>query len=188
MERLGNYWLQKRLGCGGMAEVWKATGVGPGGFSRTVAVKRPLPEYAGDADFLRLFVDEARLSARLNHPNIVWTFELAESDGVPFIVMEYVDGQTLLDVQCELARTGDFVPFGQAAFVGAETARALAYAHAVADDSGRPLGIIHRDVSPSNVMLGADGSVRLLDFGIAKAALALDREQTQTGIIMGKLA
>lgn len=185
--RLGKYHLVEKLGQGGMAEVWKAKMRGPAGFERTLVVKRILAHLLEeDPAMVEMFLSEARLSARLNHSNIVQVYELGEVEGEYFIAMEYVRGRDLVALLRELAPTGQ-VPPGVGAYIGREVCRALGYAHALSDDSGAPLRLIHRDVSPSNVMLGYDGSVKLLDFGIAKA-LGQAGEKTQTGLLKGKFS
>jgi serine/threonine protein kinase len=184
-QRFGKYLLVDRLGRGGMAEVWKAKILGPAGFQRTVVVKRILPHLAEDPHFVHMFVSEARLSARLSHANIVHVYELGDVDGEYFICMEYVRGRDLVSVmRAHLMRA--IPPPGLGAFVVREICRALAYAHGLTDDDGRPLRLIHRDVSPSNVMLAFDGSVKLLDFGIAKALSEASDNKTQTGTLKGK--
>jgi eukaryotic-like serine/threonine-protein kinase len=184
-QRFGKYLLVERLGRGGMAEVWKAKILGPAGFQRTVVVKRILPHLAEDPHFVQMFVSEARLSARLSHANIVHVYELGDVGGEYFICMEYVRGRDLVSVmRAHLMRA--IPPPGVGAFVVREVCRALSYAHALTDDDGRPLRLIHRDVSPSNVMLSFDGSVKLLDFGIAKALNEASEHKTQTGTLKGK--
>jgi serine/threonine protein kinase len=183
---LGKYRLEERLGRGGMAEVWRATLVGAAGFERQLAIKRIRSHLADDREFVQMFLSEARLTARLHHPNIVQIVELGEADGQYFIAMELVRGHDLQRVARWLARRGP-VPPGFAAYVVLEIVRALAYAHALTDDGGRPLGLVHRDVSPSNVMLGLDGAVKLLDFGIAKAVAASSDVRTRSGVLKGKL-
>ncbi len=160
--RFGKYLLCERLGRGGMAEVWKAKILGPAGFQRTVVVKRILPHLAEDPHFVQMFVSEARLSARLSHANIVHVYELGDVDGEYFLAMEYVRGHDLVSVmRAQVMRA--VPPPGLGAFVAREVCRALAYAHALTDDDGRPLRLIHRDVSPSTspssytcTMLGCD--------------------------------
>jgi serine/threonine-protein kinase len=182
----GKYQLVERLGRGGMAEVWKARMVGPAGFQRTLVVKRILPELAEDPQFVAMFVSEARLSARLNHVNIVHVFELGEAEGEYYLAMEYVHGHTLTAVMRNLALRG-LPPPGFGAMVVRDLCRALAYAHALTDDNGEPLRLVHRDVSPANVMIGFDGGVKLFDFGIAKALAEVNEVKTQTGTLKGKL-
>ncbi len=181
----GKYELVQRLGMGGMAEVWKARAVGPQGFARTVVLKRVLPHLVRDPDFVKMFIAEARLSARLMHSNIVQVFELGETNGEYFLAMEYVRGSDLVAVLRARAQKGP-LPVGAAAYVIREVCRALDYAHNLRDDEGRLLRLIHRDVSPSNVMIGFDGGVKLLDFGIAKALGERSDHRTATGTLKGK--
>jgi serine/threonine protein kinase len=181
----GRYTLLRPIGRGGMAEVWKAKIHGAQNFQRLVVVKRILPHLSSDPEFVRMFTVEAMLSARLNHPNIVQVFEFAEVAGERYLAMEYVHGINLGDLQKRLK--GVSVPVGMAAHLVREISLALAYAHALPDDDGRPLSLIHRDVSPSNVMIGYDGGVKLLDFGVAKALSSTD-ELTRTGALKGKVA
>jgi hypothetical protein len=180
----GKYQLLNRLGQGGMAEVWKARLNGPGGFQRTVVIKRILPHLAADPNFVNMFMSEARLSARLSHGNIVQVFEFGEENGEHFLAMEFVHGRDLASLIREHRPLGPLPP-GLCAYVAREVCRALAYAHSLTDDDGRPLRLIHRDISPSNVMIGFDGAVKLLDFGIAKA-LSESGDGTQTGTLKGK--
>jgi serine/threonine protein kinase len=183
--QFGKYTLVERLGRGGMAEVWKAKISGPAGFQRTLVIKRILPHLVEDEHFKQMFVAEARLSARLNHGNIVQVFELGDVDGEFFLAMEYVRGRDLVNVvRAQLVK--GLPPPGLGAFVVREVCRALAYAHALEDDEGVPLRLIHRDVSPSNVMISFDGAVKLLDFGIAKALAEANENRTVTGTLKGK--
>src|SRR5881394_3408460 len=180
----GRYSLLRPIGRGGMAEVWKAKIHGAQNFQRLVVVKRILPHLSSDPEFVRMFTVEAKLSARLNHPNIVQVFEFSEVNGEHYLAMEFVAGVNLGDVQKRLKDVR--IPIGMAAHTVREVCLALAYAHALADEDGHRLRIIHRDVSPSNVMLGYDGSVKLLDFGVAKA-LSQSEELTRTGALKGKV-
>jgi hypothetical protein len=167
-----------------MAEVWKAKIHGAQNFQRLVVVKRILPHLSSDPTFVRMFTDEAVVSARLNHPNIVQVFEFSEVAGEHYLAMEFVHGVNVGEIQKLL---GDVrVPVGMAAHIVREVCLALAYAHGFEDEDGRRLSIIHRDVSPSNVMIGYDGSVRLLDFGVAKV-LSHSDEMTRTGALKGKV-
>ncbi len=181
----GKYVLVERLGRGGMAEVWKAKMSGPAGFSRTLVVKRILPHLVEDETFVQMFVAEARLSARLNHTNIVQVYELGDVNGEYFLAMEYVRGRDLVSVMRAQILRGPPDP-GLAAYVMREVCRALAYAHSLVGDDGQALRLIHRDVSPSNVMISFDGAVKLLDFGIAKALADSSDNRTQTGTLKGK--
>ncbi len=167
-----------------MAEVWKAKVHGAHDFERVVVLKRILPHLCRDPRFVEMFVSEARLSARLNHPNIVQVFDFGEVDGEYFLAMELIEGLTLSTV-VERMLPARPIPVGLAVQVVRDIGLALNYAHALSDRDGMPLHIVHRDVSPSNVMLGLDGMVKLLDFGVAKA-IDLTKEQTRSGVIKGK--
>ena len=197
MERqFGRYTLLERLGAGGMAEVFKAKSFGVEGFEKTLVIKRILPELARKAEFLEMFVHEAKLAVRLSHANIVQVFDLGrvEHEGEPpsyFIAMEYVAGLDLATVlaRCRRARTP--VPFGMAVFVAAEVAKALDHAHRRRDEQSRPLGIVHRDVSPQNILLSWEGEVKVTDFGIAKAKGLMVEDEgatTSTRTLRGKLS
>jgi serine/threonine protein kinase len=168
-----------------MAEVWKARINGGQTFQRLVVVKRILPHLSSDPTFVRMFTDEAAVSSRLNHPNIVQVFEFAQEAGEHYLAMEYVHGVNVGDVQKRLGNTQ--VPIGMAAHIVREVCLALAYAHDLRDDDGKSLAVIHRDVSPSNVMIGYDGAVKLVDFGVAKVLCASD-ELTRTGALKGKVS
>ena len=168
-ERLGKYELIKRLGQGGMAEVFLAHTESIAGFKKQVVIKRVLPDLQGDSEFIEMFFDEARLAARLSHPNICQVFDLGEADGTPYIAMEYVPGLSVNALLGELAETRNRMPVAAVLRVMSQLLEALHYAHSLTDENARPLGIIHRDVTPSNVMLTPQGSVKLLDFGIARA-------------------
>jgi len=183
----GKYVLYERIGRGGMADVFKARMEGPEGFERTFVVKRILPHLSDDPAFVRMFVEEAKLSARLNHPNVVQIFELGNVDGEYFISMEYVQGHDLSETMRAIWRGGGPPRPEMVAYVGREMCRGLAYAHSLRDERGQLLGMIHRDVSPSNVMLSFEGAVKLLDFGIAKA-LGEAPETTKSGTLKGKYA
>jgi len=187
--QFGKYTLFERIGRGGMADVFKGRVQGPAGFERVFVVKRILPHLSDDPQFTRMFIEEAKLSARLNHPNIVQVFELGAVDKEYFIAMEYVRGRDLAETMRTLwARIGPPRP-ELVAYIGREMCRALAYAHDLTGDDGEPLGMIHRDVSPSNVMLSYEGAVKLLDFGIAKALGGEQEESgTQRGTLKGKFA
>ncbi|MEZ4404635.1 MAG: serine/threonine-protein kinase [Kofleriaceae bacterium] len=182
--KFGHFTLGKRLARGGMAEVFLARQRGPEGFDRRVAVKRILPHLAETADFVRMFLSEARLAARLSHPNIVHIYELGQVDGDYFIAMEFVDGIHAGQLIAHAER--EPVPAELIARIGADAAGALAYAHRLEDADGRPLQLVHRDVSPHNLMVSFDGVTKLVDFGIAKAAIKAD--ETRPGIVKGKYA
>ncbi len=171
-----------------MADVFKARVQGPAGFERIFVVKRILPHLSDDPAFTKMFIDEAKLAARLTHPNIVQVFELGSVDNEYFMSMEYVRGRDLAEtMRTQWARVGPPRP-ELVAYVGREMCRALAYAHDFTDEDGTRLGMIHRDISPSNVMLSTDGAVKILDFGIAKALGGDKDESTKTGTLKGKFA
>ena len=178
----GKYLLLERVNVGGMAEVFvaKAAGAGAG----VVAVKKILPTMAEDVEFITMFLDEARISVRLSHPNVVSVFDLGKVDDSFFIAMEYISGRDLRTLQERYAQRRELMPTAQAAYLVAKVCEGLDYAHSATDEKGRPLNVIHRDVSPQNVLVGYDGRVKVIDFGIAKAA---NRSQkTQAGILKGK--
>jgi len=180
----GGYQSIRRLAVGGMAEIFLARQRGPGGFDRLVVVKRLLPQLVESGDVANMFFDEARIVANLVHPNIVQIYELGTEDGQPFLALEYVSG---VDVAQIFERRDQHAMRREvAAHIVAETARALDFAHRAVDADGKPLGIVHRDVSPHNVMVSRTGDVKLMDFGIAKARSRLQR--TDTGMVKGKVA
>src|SRR5262245_20370386 len=184
--QFGKYTLFERIGRGGMAEVYKGRIQGPAGFERVFVVKRILPHLSDDTSFIKMFVEEAKLSARLNHPNIVHIFELGAVEGEYFISMEYIRGHDLSETMRAIWKALGPPRPELVAYIGREACRGLAYAHNLTDENGRPLGMIHRDVSPSNVMLSYEGAVKMLDFGIAKALG--DAEPSKNGTLKGKYA
>lgn len=186
VETFGRYDLLERIDVGGMAEVFRAVQRGEAGFERVVAIKRILPSIAADSEIIQMFVDEAKLAVRLSHPNIARIFDLGVEDGDYFIAMEYVDGRSLLSLTERWRAHGPRLPLGATCRVLCEVADALDYAHCARDASGRPLGIIHRDVSPHNVLLSFEGDVKVIDFGLAKAENRVS--QTRDGVVKGKLA
>jgi eukaryotic-like serine/threonine-protein kinase len=185
-ERLGRYVLERRIGVGGMGEVFRAIAVGEAGFARPLAIKRLLPLLSRDAGFVRAFVAEARLAARLHHPGIVQVYEFAQAGEHHYLSMELVDGVDLGRVGAAIRRAQRPLEAGVACFVASEVAAALDYAHALGDDDGRSLELVHRDVTPSNVMVTAAGAVKLLDFGVAKVSARIADERTRTGVLKGK--
>jgi len=185
--QFGKYTLFERIGRGGMADVFKGRTRGPAGFERIFVVKRILPSLSDDPAFVRMFVEEAKMSARLNHPNIVQVFELGSVEGEFFISMEHVSGHDLSETMRALWRTSGAPRPELVAYIGREICRALGYAHGLTDERGQLLGMIHRDVSPSNVMLSYEGAVKLLDFGIAKA-LSDAPDPARGGTLKGKYA
>ena len=166
--RLGKYQLLRKLATGGMAEVFLAKTDGPMGFEKQLVIKRILPHLAEDPQFVEMFLGEAKLAAQLNHPNLVQLFDFGEAEGSYFIAMEYIDGPTL---RLLLARARDLrspISLGLAARIVSSAAEGLAYAHDFRDQvTDEPLHLVHRDVSPDNILVGRSGAVKLVDFGIA---------------------
>lgn len=183
-EAFGKYYLLDRVATGGMAEVFRAKTFGHSGFEKLVVIKRILSHYAEDPDFVAMFIDEARLSAQLTHPNVVQIYDFGKIGQNFFISMESVEGRDLKSVMRRLAETGEHMPVDIAVYVAHETAKALDYAHRKTDAAGRPLGLVHRDVSPSNVLLSFEGGVKLVDFGIAKAST--HQAGSESGVLKGK--
>ena len=184
---VGSYRIERRLTGGGMAELFLARA--PAGMldvERAVVLKALPSALASDAHWLSMFYDEARLAARLDHPNLVRVLDLLLEDGRPHIVMEYVDGRDLRLVLRRARALGVALPPGLACHIIAEVLSALAYVHSRRDTSNRPLGLVHRDVSPANLMVTFAGGVKLIDFGIAKAAQQLRSELTAAGQFKGK--
>ena len=176
------YELHEEIASGGMASVHLGRLMGPAGFSRTVAIKRLHPQYAKDASFVAMFMDEARLAAAIQHPNVVPTLDVVVTDGELFHVMDYVEGASVATI----AKAGsDAVSPPVAVAIGRDLCAGLHAAHEARGPDGAPLGIVHRDVSPQNVLVGRDGVARVLDFGVAKA---VSRSQTtRDGSIKGKV-
>jgi serine/threonine protein kinase len=182
---VGRYAIHDRIAAGGMAAVHVARLAGEGGFARTVAVKRLHPQFALDPEFVAMFLDEARLAARIRHPNVVATVDIVNGDGELFLVMEYVEGESLSTL-LRIAREKTIrVAVDIAAGVMAQALQGLHAAHEARNDLGEPLDIVHRDVSPQNMLVGTDGVVRVLDFGVAKALGKL--HTTREGQLKGKL-
>lgn len=184
-EQLGRYRLLRKLARGGMAEVYVARSFGAYGFEKTVAIKRILPRYGSDPQFVRMMVDEAKITVLLNHPNVATILELCEHSGDYFIVMEFVPGQSLSAVSRRLRERGERLGQLESCFVVVEMLQGLQAAHIQRDANGNPAHIIHRDVSPQNTLVSFDGHVKLIDFGIARARHRL--ELTEVGTIKGKL-
>ena len=183
---IGRYALYGKIASGGMATVHFGRLAGPAGFSRTVAIKRMHAHFAEDPEFVSMFLDEARLAGRVTHPNVVQTLDVVSIGGELFLVMEYVQGETLARLVHVASQRGQLVPISIAAALVSGVLRGLHAAHEAHDEHGNPLEIVHRDVSPQNVLVGVDGVPRLLDFGVAKAVGRL--QTTRAGQIKGKLA
>jgi len=185
-EKLGKYTLVRHIATGGMAEIWLAEQDGPGGFSKQLVIKRILPSMASDMHFIEMFLDEARTVAQLTHPNIGQVFDLGELDGSYFIAMEYIDGMDLSDLIHAAAESGDFLPVEIAVRMTIDTLQALEFAHDFVDRDGQFANLVHRDVTPHNVLVSNDGVVKLVDFGVAKAKA--NNSKTETGAVKGKYA
>ncbi|MBK7579526.1 MAG: serine/threonine protein kinase [Myxococcales bacterium] len=182
---VGDYLLERLLGVGGMAEVFVARRQGPHGFQKRVAIKRILPQLAHDPRLVAMFCDEARIQASLSHPGLVEVFDFGEHAGLPFIALEYVDGLSAAELIARIAARRRTVELAPALYIIREVLDALAYVHRATDEDGRPLGIVHRDVAPSNVLLGRQGQVKLGDFGILHST-AID-SRTVPGEMKGKV-
>ncbi|KFE68565.1 serine/threonine-protein kinase [Hyalangium minutum] len=187
MQQLGKYQLIRKLATGGMAEVFLAKAAGPMGFEKTLVVKRILPHLAEDPAFVEMFLSEAKLAAQLNHPHIVQIFDFGEADGEYFLAMEYIDGPNLRVLLKRAQTAGLELPPAVCARLIASACEGLAFAHDFADpETGEPIGLIHRDISPDNILVSRQGAVKVVDFGIAKSAS--QGHKTQSGVIKGKLA
>jgi serine/threonine protein kinase len=184
--KVGRYSLLTRLASGGMANVWLARVDGVGGFQKTVVVKTILPHLADDPEFVRMFIDEALLASRIQHPNVVNIFDLGESHGSYFIAMEYIAGRTLRHVQREVKRSHRAPPPWFVLRIVASACDGLHHAHTMVGDDGKPMPIVHRDVSPENIMVSFAGDTKVLDFGIAKASNMASK--TRAGVLKGKHA
>jgi serine/threonine protein kinase len=184
-DAFGPYRLVDRVAVGGMAEVFKAKRSGVEGFEKTVALKRILPHLSENKEFLDMFVDEAKMVAGLNHPNIVQIFDLGKIENSYYIAMEYVHGRDLRTIMKRARDKGLRMPLDLGLRVVSQVSAALEYAHRKKDEQGRPMEIVHRDVSPQNILISFDGDVKLADFGIAKAATKAS--STDRGALRGKL-
>jgi predicted Ser/Thr protein kinase len=184
MKRMGPYFLRRKVARGGMAELFLADYVREDGFRRKVAVKRILPHLVENPDFVKMFTREARVAALLQHPNIVQIFDYGKVESAYFIAMEYIDGKNLGEILSALKQG---LPVDHAVFIISEICKGLDYSHTKRDDTtGEPLNIVHRDISPQNVLISYQGEVKISDFGISKARS--EPSLTQAGVIKGKLA
>lgn len=181
---VGRYVLHDEIASGGMAAVHLGRLLGPAGFTRTVAIKRLHPEHARDPEFVAMFLDEARLAARIRHPNVVPIVDVVALSGQLFLVMEYIQGESLSRLLRAAQSRGQRVPLSIGLTVLTEALYGLHAAHEAHDERGEPLSIVHRDVSPHNILVGRDGAARVLDFGIAKAASRAST--TRDGKVKGK--
>jgi serine/threonine protein kinase len=184
--RAGRYLLFDELASGGMAAVHLGRLMGSAGFVRTVAIKRLHATYAKDPDFVAMFTDEARLAARIRHPNVAATLDVVSANKELFLVMEYIHGESLSKLLRTTSKRGQDVPLEVAVAIAAGMLHGLHAAHEATTERGEPLGVVHRDVSPQNVMVGQDGVTRVVDFGVAKAVGRL--QTTRDGEVKGKTA
>ena len=184
--QMGRYHIVGQLASGGMAEILLGKIAGPGGFERAVVIKRIHPHLAAEPEFLKMFLDEARIISRIQHPNVVQVMELGREDDELFMAMEYLAGESLLGVVRRGASKKRLLPHALAAHVMAKVCAGLHAAHELTDEEGSPLGLVHRDISPQNIFVTYDGAVKLLDFGIAKFAERVS--QTQAGQLKGKFS
>ncbi|HEY8041912.1 MAG TPA: serine/threonine-protein kinase, partial [Polyangiaceae bacterium] len=185
-EIIGRYALHGEIASGGMAVVYFGKLLGPVGFSRPVAIKRLHPQLAREENVRAMFIDEARLASRIHHPNVVPTLDVVADGGDLLLVMEYVHGESLQHLVRASRRRKEPIPRRIVLAIMSAVLHGLHAAHEATTESGQPLNVVHRDVSPQNVLVGVDGVARVLDFGIARAAVRL--ESTREGIVKGKLA
>jgi serine/threonine-protein kinase len=186
MPEAPKYRVLRKLESGGMAEVFQAEVESIEGFKKQVAIKRVLPHLSQNRQFIEMFLDEARLSLKFNHANVVQTFSIGTADNTYFIVMEFIDGVNIRKIMEFFDVRGKTMEPAHAAFIMNEVCKGLSYAHALRGGDGKPLGVVHRDVSPPNILLSKEGEVKIVDFGLAKATSQL--ETTDPGLIKGKFA
>ncbi len=186
VQAFGNYYLLERIAVGGMAEIFKAKQFGVRGFEKILVIKKILHHLSEDPEFVEMFEDEAKIAAQLNQANIVQIYELGEVDGTLYITMEYVEGKNLRDITRSCSQQGFNLSVEQSIFFMIEVLRGLDYAHRKTDSDGQPLAIIHRDISPQNIIVSYEGEVKILDFGIAKAASKISK--TEAGVLKGKFS
>lgn len=184
-ERFGKYLIVGEVAVGGMAEVFLGVHRGLEGFLKVVVIKRVLPQFSSTSEFVRMFIDEARLAARLDHQNIVRTYEFGEVDGQYFTTMEYLPGEDLCKALNKVAGSHKSLPIQAAVAIVSRVCAGLHFAHQLTDTSGRPLNLVHRDVNPANIVITYGGEVKIIDFGVAKTS---EGAQTVSGTIKGKIA
>ena len=181
----GEYKILKKIATGGMAEVFLAKRIGMKGFEKLLAIKRILPQFSENEEFIAMFIDEAKLAAKLTNRNIVQIYDFGSQQGSYYIAMEYIFGKDLRSILKKSKERGERLPLAQCAYIIGEAAKGLEYAHTLSDHFGKPLQIIHRDISPQNILISYEGEVMLADFGIAKAASK--STETRVGVLKGKI-
>jgi serine/threonine protein kinase len=181
----GEYKILKKIATGGMAEVFLAKRIGMKGFEKLLAIKRIHPQFSENEEFIAMFIDEAKLAAKLNHRNIIQIYDFGSQQGSYYIAMEYIFGKDLRSILKKSKERGENLPPAQCAYIITEAAKGLEYAHTLKDHFGKPLQIIHRDISPQNILISYEGEVMLADFGIAKAASK--STETRAGVLKGKI-
>lgn len=185
-EYLGQYVIDEKLAQGGMAEIFKGRAMDPHGLARPVVIKRILPHIAASPEFVEMLVAEAKLAVQLTHGNIAQIYDLGKVGEDYFMVMEYVDGKSLSQIARRLRQTGQKIPVAMALYICSEIASGLDYMHRKTGADGRPLNIIHRDISPQNIIISQSGTIKIIDFGIAKAESQVST--TDSGVVKGKFA
>lgn len=186
IQSFGPYILLDRIAVGGMAEIFKAKQSGARGFEKIVVIKKILQNLNEDQEFVEMFEDEAKIAAQLNHANIVQIYELGEIDGTLYIAMELVEGKNLRDITRAVSNKNLHLSLAQSIYVISEVLKGVDFAHRKTDNRGKPLEIIHRDMSPQNIVVSYEGEVKILDFGIAKAASKISK--TEAGVLKGKFS
>jgi serine/threonine protein kinase len=184
--RIGHYEILERVGVGGMAEAFRARARGPGGYQRQLIIKCIQPQLADDPEFVRLFVAEAKILGMLNHPNIVQVYDFGEQEGRHFLALEYLDGPSVAQIRNLFRKARMPVPVGVAVYLAREMCLGLAAAHGLVGPDGQPLDVVHRDVTPSNVLTTTAGEVKLVDFGVAR--IGRGGVTTRAGTVRGKPA
>lgn len=186
MQVFGRYELLERIGIGGMAEVFRARSSGAAGVAKQLVIKKILPHLSEDEHFRNMFLNEAKIAVNLTHANIVQVFDFGEVDAQYFLAMEFIEGTDLRQILKDLYKANSRIPLPYALYIASEVCKGLDYAHRKTDEEGQPLGIIHRDISPQNILISVEGEVKVADFGIAKAANVAT--ETRSGAIKGKLS
>src|SRR3989338_643889 len=182
----GQYFLDEKIAQGGMAEIFKGHTQTEHGFGKTVVIKKILPHIAANPEFIEMLVDEAKIAVLLSQGNIAQIYDLGKVGKDYFIVMEYVDGKSVSQIMRRAHTMGKIIPVDVACYIAAEIASGLDYMHRKTDESGNPLFIIHRDISPQNIIIASAGTVKMIDFGIAKAKTKIST--TDSGVVKGKFA